>query len=149
MIWENRWISRVRTGEFKRIPRSSKGNFHRRPPIRPQMSSHRAERPLWALCPYLSCLFLTNSMLRPSQAWSEKSGCTLRNDKDEEINQSLLNTKVRWYAYLGCAAYAVHRRPTSYGAVADSNSKSATFMKTPNHPHKKDNSTVSTIVHFK
>ena len=31
-------------------------------------------------------------------------------------------------------------------AVADSDSKSATFNEIPNHPHEKDNLTVSTIV---
>jgi len=55
----------------------------------------------------------------PLWAWSEKKRVSLKNDKDEEFNQNYLNRKVRSYVYLAWSGYAVFRRPTPCGAVAD------------------------------
>jgi len=48
-----------------------------------------------------------------------KKRVSLKNDNDEEFNQNSINRKVRSYVDLGRTAYAVFRRPTPCGAVAD------------------------------
>ena len=85
----------------------------------------------------------------PLWAWSEKSGCAPKNHKDEEFNQNSLNRKVRSYVYLAWRGYAVFRRPTPCGAVADAVLNSGSNQDFPYNSYRKNHTTASTALHMK